>query len=163
MDNPLVSIVVPVYNAEKTLRRCLDSIRSQTWREIEVLMVNDGSTDGSRAVCQEYCEKDSRFHLIDQEKNSGVAESRNRAIAAASGEYLQFADSDDWLRTDATEKLVEAARTSGCELVVAGLPCAGAADLYAQGPVYGGKSQPCAICGGPDARACKFLLRCSVE
>lgn len=120
MDNPLVSIVVPVYNAEKTLRRCLDSIRSQTWREIEVLMVNDGSTDGSRAVCQEYCEKDSRFRLIDQEKNSGVAESRNRAIAAASGEYLQFADSDDWLRTDATEKLVEAARTSGCELVVAG-------------------------------------------
>ncbi len=120
MIRPSVSIIVPVYNAEKTLRRCLDSIRCQSWREIEVLLVNDGSTDGSRAICREYCERDKRFHLIDQERNSGVADSRNRAIAAATGKYLQFADSDDWLRSDATERMAEAAEQSGCELVVAG-------------------------------------------
>lgn len=120
MTRPTVTVIVPVYNAEKTLRRCLDSIRGQTWREIEVLMVNDGSTDGSRGICKEYCEKDARFHLIDKEQNSGVADSRNRAIAAATGKYLQFADSDDWLRTDATERMAEAAEQNDCELVVAG-------------------------------------------
>ena len=120
MTRPTVTVIVPVYNAEKTLRRCLDSIRGQTWQEIEVLMVNDGSSDGSRGICREYCEKDARFHLIDKECNSGVADSRNRAIAAATGKYLQFADSDDWLRTDATEKMAEAAEQNHCELVVAG-------------------------------------------
>ncbi len=120
MKRPTVSVIVPVYNAEKTLRRCLDSIRSQTWREIEVLLVDDGSTDASAAICREYCARDGRFHLIAKEKNSGVADSRNRAIAAATGKYLQFADSDDWLCTDATERLAEAAESSGCELVVAG-------------------------------------------
>ena len=83
---PLVSIVVPVYNAEKTLDRCLASIRAQTWREIEVLLVDDGSTDGSAARCRAWCEKDSRFRLIEKERNSGVADSRNRAIAAAAGQ-----------------------------------------------------------------------------
>ena len=104
---------MPVYDAEESPRRCLDSIRCQSWREIEVLLVNDGSTDGSRAICREYCERDQRFHLIDQERNSGVADSRNRAIAAATGKYLQFADSDDWLRSDATERMAEAAEQSG--------------------------------------------------
>lgn len=120
MKKPTVSVIVPVYNAEKTLRRCLDSIRSQTWENIEVILVNDGSSDQSLGICREYCQKDERFHLIDKEENSGVADSRNRAIAAATGEYLQFADSDDWLRRDATELLVEAAEKNGCELVVAG-------------------------------------------
>ena len=120
MTRPTVTVIVPVYNAEKTLRRCLDSIRGQTWQEIEVLMVNDGSADGSGAICREYCEKDPRFHLIDKAENSGVADSRNRAIAAATGKYLQFADSDDWLRTDATELMAEAAEQHDCELVVSG-------------------------------------------
>lgn len=120
MTRPTVTVIVPVYNAEKTLRRCLDSIRSQTWQALEVLLVNDGSTDGSRGICREYCEKDARFHLIDKEQNSGVADSRNRAIAAATGKYLQFADSDDWLRSNATELMAEAAEKYGCELVVAG-------------------------------------------
>lgn len=120
MAEPVVTIIVPIYNAEKTLRRCLNSIRGQSWKNIEVFLVNDGSRDGSAAICREFCEKDARFHLIDKECNSGVADSRNRAIAAAGGRYLQFADSDDWLCSDATEKLVEAAEKSGCELVVAG-------------------------------------------
>ena len=120
MIRPTVSIIVPVYNAEKTLRRCLDSIACQTWRALEVLLVNDASTDGSLAICREYCEKDARFHLIDKARNSGVADSRNRAIAVATGKYLQFADSDDWLRADATEKMAEAAEQNDCDLVVAG-------------------------------------------
>ncbi len=120
MQRPLVTVIVPIYNAEKTLCRCLDSIRGQSWKELEVILVNDGSTDGSGAICREYCQKDSRFHLIDKEKNSGVADSRNRAITMATGKYLQFADSDDWLRTDATELLAEAAEKEACELVVAG-------------------------------------------
>ena len=158
MIRPSVSIIVPVYNAEKTLRRCLDSIRCQSWREIEVLLVNDGSTDGSRAICREYCERDKRFHLIDQERNSGVADSRNRAIAAATGKYLQFADSDDWLRFDATERMAEAAEQSGCELVVAG-----AAHLCAPRAVYVRKSDPGALCRRADACAGQLLLRCAVE
>lgn len=120
MTKPLVTIIVPIYNAEKTLHRCLSSIRSQTWKEIEVLMVNDGSSDRSKEICLEFCAKDQRFVLIDKEQNSGVADSRNRAIAAAKGEYLQFADSDDWLRCDATERMVDAAEQNHCELVVAG-------------------------------------------
>ena len=120
MEKPVVTIIVPIYNAEKTLRRCLDSIRRQTWQDLEVLMVNDGSSDESRAICEEYCAQDSRFRLIDKVCNSGVADSRNRAVAAATGKYLQFADSDDWLRTDATERMVEAAEQNDCELVVAG-------------------------------------------
>ena len=120
MEKTLVTIIVPVYNAEKTLRRCLDSIREQTWKDIEVIMVNDGSADESAAICREYCEQDERFVLIDKAVNSGVADSRNRAIAAAHGKYLQFADSDDWLRTDATERMVEAAETEGVDLVIAG-------------------------------------------
>ena len=120
MEKPVVTVIVPVYNAEKTLRRCLDSIRRQTWQALEVLLVNDGSSDGSRAICEEYCARDSRFRLIDKARNSGVADSRNRAVAAAAGKYLQFADSDDWLCTDATERMVEAAEQNDCELVVAG-------------------------------------------
>ena len=120
MQRPTVTVIVPIYNAEKTLKRCLDSIRCQSWKEIEVLMVNDGSTDGSAVICREYCEKDARFHLIDKEVNSGVADSRNRAIAAATGKYLQFADSDDWLRSDATERMAESAEQNDCELVVSG-------------------------------------------
>lgn len=120
MDKPTVTVIVPIYNAEKTLRRCLESIRCQSWQALEVLLVNDGSSDGSRAICEEYCGRDSRFRLIDKACNSGVADSRNRAIAEATGKYLQFADSDDWLRTDATERMAEAAEQNDCELVVAG-------------------------------------------
>ena len=72
-----------------------------------MLLVDDGSTDGSAARCRAWCEKDSRFRLIEKERNSGVADSRNRAIAAAAGKYLQFADSDDWLCADATERMAE--------------------------------------------------------
>lgn len=115
---PVVSLIIPVYNAEKYLRRCLDSALQQTFSDMEIIAVNDGSEDASLEICREYEAKDSRFHVLDKE-NTGVSDSRNRAIAMAQGEYLQFLDSDDWLAPDATESLVYAAEKYDCDLVIA--------------------------------------------
>ena len=112
-----VSVIVPVFNAEKTLRRCLHSIQNQTWRELEVVVVNDGSTDGSGEIIREFCMGDSRFRMIDKE-NSGVSDSRNRGMEQARGEWLQFVDSDDWLPANATELLVTAAQRDKADLAI---------------------------------------------
>ena len=101
-----VSLIIPIYNAEMYLKRCLDSVVAQTYPALEILLVNDGSRDHSLAICEEYEKKDDRIHIIDKE-NTGVSDSRNVAIAAATGTYLQFMDSDDWLTPDATERLAE--------------------------------------------------------
>ena len=115
---PFVSLIIPVYNAEKYLHRCLTSVMEQTFQDMEIIIVNDGSTDDSLAICKEYQQMDPRFRIIDKE-NSGVSDSRNRAIAEARGEYLQFMDSDDWLTPDATESFVYAAKKFDCDLVIA--------------------------------------------
>ena len=115
---PFVTLIIPIYNAERYLRRCLDSVMEQTYADMEVLLMNDGSTDGSLAICREYEEKDLRFRPIDKE-NTGVSDTRNQAMLLARGTYLQFLDSDDWLTPDATESLAEAARADDCDLVVA--------------------------------------------
>lgn len=115
---PFVTLIIPIYNAERYLRRCLDSVMEQTYADMEVLLMNDGSTDGSLAICREYEEKDLRFRTIDKE-NTGVSDTRNQAMLLARGTYLQFLDSDDWLTPDATESLAEAARADDCDLVVA--------------------------------------------
>ena len=115
---PFVSLIIPVYNAEKYLRRCLTSAMEQTFKDMEILVVNDGSTDESLAICREYAQMDPRFHIINKE-NTGVSDSRNRAIQIAKGDYLQFMDSDDWLTPDATETFVYAAQKFNCDLVIA--------------------------------------------
>lgn len=117
MSQPLVSVIVPVYNVAQYLPQCLASLREQTYQSLEVLLVNDGSTDGSKAICRAYAELDERFHLIDK-PNSGVSDSRNRALDRAKGKYLQFVDADDFLAPDATEKLVHAAQSSGADLII---------------------------------------------
>ena len=114
---PFVSLIIPVYNAEKYLRRCLTSAMEQTFKDMEILVVNDGSTDESLAICQEYAQMDPRFHIINKE-NTGVSDSRNRAIQIAKGDYLQFMDSDDWLTPDATKLMVRAAEEHGCDMVI---------------------------------------------
>lgn len=119
MEQPLVSIIIPIYNAENTLRKCLGRVRNQTYENIEVLLVDDGSTDHSGEICQEYCAADPRFRLLRQ-AHQGVAAGRNRAMAEAKGTYLQFCDSDDWMTRDATARLVGAAVRSGSELITAG-------------------------------------------
>ena len=112
-----VSIIIPVYNAAMYLDRCLESVTAQSYRNLEIIVVNDGSTDSSLAVCEEYEKKDSRIVLIDKE-NTGVSDSRNQAMGRATGKYLQFMDSDDWLTPDATEKLVTLAEMTGCDMVI---------------------------------------------
>ena len=115
---PTVSIIVPVYNAEATLRRCVDSILTQQYTDFELLLVDDGSTDASGVICDEYAAQDTRVHAIHQE-NAGVSTARNRALDQAQGVYLQFLDSDDWITADATRSLVRAAEAHRCDLVIA--------------------------------------------
>lgn len=113
----MVSIIVPVYNGEKSIERCLRSIQNQSYKNIEVIVVNDGSTDHTERVIRKYVERDSRFHCIRKE-NSGVSDSRNRAMAAAKGEYFQFVDGDDWLVKQATEEFVRTAQLYDCDMVI---------------------------------------------
>ena len=117
MERPLVSVVVPVYNVAPYLERCLDSIAAQSWDNVEVWLVDDGSTDESPALCAAMAERDPRFHLLRQE-NAGVSAARNLALDHARGQYLQFVDGDDFLPLDATECLVRAASATGADLVV---------------------------------------------
>lgn len=117
-QQPLVSMIVPVYNVAPYLTRCLDSIRAQSWTGLEVWLVNDGSTDESLSICEAAARADSRFHVIDKE-NSGVSESRNAALDAAGGKYVQFVDGDDYLPPDSTETLVKTAETTGADLTIA--------------------------------------------
>ena len=114
---PMVSIIVPVYNAEQYLRRCVDSILNQEYTDFELFLVNDGSTDSSGDICEEYGGKDTRVIVI-QKKNTGVSDSRNQALDRARGKYLQFLDSDDWITPDATRLFVRAAEEYGCDMVI---------------------------------------------
>ena len=95
----MVSVIIPVYNAEPYLRRCLDSVLNSTYRELELILVNDGSTDNSPAICEEYAARDSRVTLISQE-NRGVSAARNRGLEACRGEWVVFVDADDLISPD---------------------------------------------------------------
>ena len=101
----MISVIVPVYNVEEYLEECLENIRQQTFTDIEVILVNDGSTDGSRKICERYCEKDNRFKLINQE-NQGQSVARNRGVKESIGEYIMFVDSDDVINTSVLEVLL---------------------------------------------------------
>ena len=118
MNNPLVSIIVPVYNVQNSVARCLESICAQTWKNIEIILVNDGSRDESFSVCEQFREKDPRIVLVDK-SNSGVSDTRNCGMTLASGKYVQFVDSDDYIEPDFTERLVTAAETNNADLVIA--------------------------------------------
>ena len=118
MPQPLVSIIVPIYNAQDHIARCVESIRRQTYENLEILLLNDGSQDVSLEVCRMFAQVDGRITLIDKE-NSGVSATRNLGMRAARGAYLQFVDADDTLQPYATELLVQRARDSGADMVIA--------------------------------------------
>lgn len=118
MALPLVSIIVPIYNSERTLNRCIDSILKQQYKNTEIILVNDGSSDNSLAICQEYAKIDKRIIVIDKQ-NTGVSDTRNIGIAHASGGFLQFVDSDDWIVENATKVLVERIQKTKCDMVIA--------------------------------------------
>ena len=111
-----VSVIVPVYNVERYLEQCVGSILRQTLRDLEILLVNDASTDGSLALARRF-EDDPRVRVIDK-PHGGLGDTRNWGVREASGEYLAFVDSDDWLEDDAFERLTEAADAGGADLTV---------------------------------------------
>ena len=100
----LISVVVPVYNVEKYIDRCLNSIINQTYRKLEIIIVNDGSTDNSRKIIDKFSKMDSRIIVIDK-NNGGLSEARNVGINAATGDYITFIDSDDFVSYDYIEYL----------------------------------------------------------
>ena len=114
----VVSVIIPVYNARETVARCLESVLSQTYPALEVLAVDDGSTDESLAILREFEKRDGRLRVLT-EANSGVSSARNLAINQATGVYLQFVDSDDVLPVDSTASLVTAVESQGCDMAIA--------------------------------------------
>ena len=112
-----VSVIVPVYNVEKYLKRCLDSIINQTYKNIEIILVNDGSKDNSRDICEEYEKKYENVSLINQE-NGGLSAARNTGLKYVKGEAVTFVDSDDWLELDAIEYYVDSMKKYNVDMVV---------------------------------------------
>lgn len=106
-ESKKISVIVPVYNVGEYLRQCVDSILSQTYSNLEIIAVNDGSTDGSGAILDEYREKDIRLIAIHQE-NQGVSAARNKGLDVATGDYIAFVDADDYIHPEMYEKLVKA-------------------------------------------------------
>lgn len=113
----MISIIIPVYNTEPYLKKCLDSVCGQTWEDLEIIVVNDGSPDNSMEVLEAYQNKDIRIRIIDQ-KNTGLSGARNSGLAAAKGEYILFLDSDDWMDVDTCEKAVAAAEAENADIVM---------------------------------------------
>ena len=117
MMTPDVSILIPVYNEEVYLPRCLDSIVGQTLQSWELLLVDDGSTDRSGSICDSYAARDSRIRVIHQE-NAGISAARNAGLAAAAGKYIGFVDSDDWIAPEMFQRLLTIAGETDCPLVM---------------------------------------------
>lgn len=114
---PRVSVIIPAYNTEKYLARCLDSVIGQTERDIEIICVNDGSTDGSATILSAYAAKDPRIRIVTRE-NGGLSAARNSGLAVFTGDYVMFVDSDDWIPADAAAKFLKAAEESAAPVVV---------------------------------------------
>lgn len=117
MCAPLVSVIIPVYNAEKYLEKCLDSILCQTYRQLEVICINDGSTDSSLAILTKCSQKDERVLVINKE-NQGVSIARNVGLEQMKGDYAMFVDADDWLDIDCIEKVMTFRSEFHCDIVM---------------------------------------------
>lgn len=117
MEKPLVSVIIPVYNVEQYLRQCLDSVVNQTLKDIEIICVNDSSTDNSLAILNEYAARDSRIKVITQ-PNGGAGAARNNGLSASTGKYLSFLDSDDFFEPDMLELAYEKAEEDKADFVV---------------------------------------------
>ena len=115
-----VSIGIPIYNVSEYLHQCLNSVLSQTFTDFEVILVDDGSTDDSFRICQEYVSRDKRFKLIHQE-NKGLAGARNTCLKHMTGDFIAWLDSDDWLENDYLERLVSTQAKTGADIVCIGI------------------------------------------
>ncbi|MDU4937966.1 MAG: glycosyltransferase family 2 protein [Clostridium sp.] len=117
-----ISIIIPVYNSEKTLSRCIESIVNQTYKNIEVIIVNDGSTDNSENIILNYIKKNNCIKYI-KKNNGGVSSSRNMGLECCEGEYVQFVDADDYLERNMCEHMIESVLRNSCDLVICGYNC----------------------------------------
>lgn len=115
--NDLISVIIPVYNVEPYLRRCVDSILAQSYQNFEILLIDDGSTDASGDICDEYAEQDSRIIAIHQE-NNGVSSARNAGLDKCCGEYISFIDSDDWIKKDMYRDMIQAIKEYKADFAV---------------------------------------------
>ena len=116
---PQVSVIIPIYNSEKYLHECLDSVINQTYKDIEIILVDDGSTDKSSSICDEYAKKDERIKVFHT-SNNGPSHARNIGIDNATGEYIVFQDSDDYIELNMIEDTVKEALKSDSDLVISG-------------------------------------------
>ena len=119
MLNEKVSIIVPIYNVEKYIRKCIESIIAQTYTNIEIILLDDGSPDNSGKICDEYKEKDNRI-IVVHKNNTGVSSTRNEGLKIASGEYITFIDADDYIETDMIEILYKALKEYEAEISICG-------------------------------------------
>ncbi len=117
MSTPKISVIIPVYNADKTIKKCLDSFIAQSLKEWELVLVDDGSSDSSGQICDEYAEKDSRFIVIHQD-NAGVSAARQAGLNATTGEYVIHADPDDWVEPSMLEELYNKACEDNADMVI---------------------------------------------
>lgn len=120
MKQPLISVIIPVYGVEKYIAQCLESIINQTYKNLEIIVVNDGTKDRSADIAKEYAAKDSRIKVYDF-KNGGLSVARNRGLEIATGEYISYLDSDDWLDTKMYETLLETAMKNEADMVKCGI------------------------------------------
>jgi glycosyltransferase involved in cell wall biosynthesis len=119
MENKMISIIVPIYNTEKYIERCINSIRNQTYSNIEIILVNDGSTDRSLEICNEMAARDKRIVVLSQ-VNSGVSVARNNGLSFAHGEYIAFVDSDDYIKENMYKELIELMERKEVDLICCG-------------------------------------------
>lgn len=120
MDKPKVSIIIPVYNTELYLSKCIDSILNQTYSNFELILINDGSTDNSKNICESYVKRDSRINFIDK-KNTGSSDCRNLGIIKSKGKYITFIDSDDWIESNMLEESVDILEKNNLEMLINGI------------------------------------------
>lgn len=128
MENQLISIIIPLYNARGYIDHIVPCVMQQTYPNLEILLVNDGSTDDTLEKCQQYQRQDARIRVLSQE-NGGVSAARNRGLAEAKGEYISFVDADDYLKPDFIEVLYRAATAEGCDVVCSDYLETGSYDL----------------------------------
>ena len=116
-SKPKVSVILPIYNQEKYVSKALDSLNVQTLKDAEFICINDGSTDNTLSILNEYAQKDSRIKIINQ-KNQGTGRARNNGLKVAQGEYIAFLDPDDWMERDALESLYKKSKEQDCDMLI---------------------------------------------
>lgn len=150
-DSPLISVIIPVYNVEEYVSKCLDSVLGQSYENIEVLVIDDASTDSGGAVCDSYALRDSRLRVIHFDENKGVSNARNEGIRRASGSLITFIDADDYVESTMLESLYESMVQTGADVSICGFDRIGA-NKYAQLP----EGSSACVLTGRQAITCMF-------